>query len=202
MLNTDPNTILELNKQNKQPVFLYTVFDYDGSNDLNLAESRDDIVFDGTTYTAFPISHDEVGENTQGEVDSVRVRLSNVSRLIQAYLELYDFRNKRVRIRLVFRNRLDYPDECIDFNLFIDSYSADQKSVEFILMPKTDVLGAQLPARVYSRNYCQWRFKGDECAYAGAETLCNKTKQRCKELANYSRFGGFPSIPSRRMFIA
>jgi lambda family phage minor tail protein L len=202
MLNIDPDTILELNKKGKQPIFLYTIFDYDGASDLHLAESKTDVVFDGVTYGASPITHDEVGENTQGEVDAVRVRISNVSRLVQSYLELYDFRNKKVRVRLVFRDRLAYPDEYVDFVFFIDSYSANQDVVDFVLMPKTDVLGAMLPARVYSRNYCQWKFKGTECAYSGGETTCNKTKQRCKVIGNYQRFGGFPSIPSRKVYIA
>ncbi len=202
MLIPDVNLINELNKQGKKPVFLYTVFNFDGaSNDLHMAESKDDVVFDSVTYLATPISHDEIGENSQGEVEAVKVSVSNVSRVIQAYLETYDFGGKEVRVRLVFRDRLAYPDEKFDFTFYIDSYSANEKTAEFTLLPKLDVLGISLPARVYSRNYCQWKFKGTECAYAGAETTCNKTKQRCKEIGNYTRFGGFPSIPSRKVYV-
>ncbi len=206
-MDLDTNFIKELNKKTHQPVFLYTVFDYDDADsNLHFAESKTDITYDdgdgSVLYEASPVTHDEIGENTQGEIDAVRVSISNVSRNIQEYLETYDFRGKKVRIRLVFRDRLAYPDEHLDFFFFIDSYTADQKVVVFTLLPKTDVLGASLPTRVYSRNYCQWRFKGTECAYAGAETECNKTKQRCKVLGNYERFGGFPSIPSSRVVIA
>lgn len=37
---------------------------------------------------------------------------------------------------------------------------------------------------------CPWSFKGTECAYAGAETWCDKSPERCVSLANYVNFGG------------
>ena len=190
----------ELNKPTNQPIVLYTVFDYDGSSDLNLAEDKANVTFDGVEYTAFPISHDSIDENSQGEINVVRLTVANISRLIQGYLETYDLRDKKVRIRLVWRNRLAFPADKIDFEYYIDSWTADQDNVQFLLMPRVSALGVKLPSRIYSRNYCQWtHFKGTECAYAGAETECNRTKQRCKELDNYKRFGGFPSIPTKQL---
>ena len=167
---------------------------------MNLAEWDEDIEFD-TTYTRFPITHDEIGENMQGEIGSVKVRVSNISRAIQYYLELYDWRGKKVRIRLVWLDKLDEPDTKLDFTYFIDNYSANQDVAEFTLLPKVDVLNVTLPKRTYSRNYCQWRFKSDECGYNLGENTCNKTKQRCKELNNYKRFGGFPAIPTRKLYV-
>jgi len=203
VIDTSDNFIKELNKKENQPVFLYTIFNFDdASHDLNLAESRTDIVFDSVTYTATPLSHDKIGENSQNEIDAIKVRISNVSRLIQSYLEDYNWRGKQVRIRLVWLDRLAYTDDKVDFVFYIDSYSANQDFAEFTLLPKIDVLTVMLPRRTYSRNYCQWKFKGTECAYAGAEESCNKTKQRCQEIGNYIRFGGFPSIPSRQIAVA
>lgn len=44
---------------------------------------------------------------------------------------------------------------------------------------------------------CRWKkFKGAQCGYAGAETACNRTYLRCKELGNEANFGGFPYLPS------
>ena len=61
------------NAQVNAPIYLYTIYDYDGaSNDLNLAEWGEDIVFDGVTYSKFPISHDEIGENSQGQVPAIK----------------------------------------------------------------------------------------------------------------------------------
>jgi lambda family phage minor tail protein L len=196
------NFTKEANKQVNKPIYLYTLFDYNGiGNDLNWCEWDSNITFDGVEYEHAGISHDEIGENAQGQIDGVKVKTSNISREIQANLETYDFRGKKLRVRLVWYDKLDDPDCKLDFIYFIDSYTADQEFVEFTLLPKTDVLSVVLPTRNYSRHYCGWIFKSSECGYAGGETICNKTKQRCKELDNYQRFGGFPGIPSRTVII-
>lgn len=188
-------------KQENSPVFLYTLEAYDGINDLYLVGFDQDVTYDGVLYSKFPITHEFVSENNQGQIDQVKVRLGNVSRLIELYLEQYDFRGKRVVIRMVWLDQLADPDAHMDDVFYVDNYSADQKNVEFTLTGKFDVLGVDLPARRYARNYCAWKFKSAECGYLGGETACNKTKQRCKQLENYLRYGAFPSVPSRRMYV-
>jgi len=192
----------EKNKLANQPIFLYTIHDYDnGGNNLYLAEYPTNIVYDGITYLTFPISHEYVGDNSQGEIEYVSVKISNVNRLIQYYLETYELRGKKVTIRLVWANQLADADAHMDHVFYIDSYTAGQDEAEFNLAPKIDILDINLPMRSFSRNYCGWKFKSTECGYGGVETSCNKTKSRCKGLGNYSRFGGFPSIPSQRVYL-
>ncbi|MFH2137445.1 MAG: hypothetical protein ABII88_02915 [Candidatus Omnitrophota bacterium] len=188
-------------KQENTPIFLYKLEAYDGVNDLHLAGFDQDVTYNGVLYSKFPITHEFISENNQGQIDQVKVRLGNVSRLIQLYLEQLDFRGKKVIIRMVWQDQLLDPDAYIDDVFYIDSYSADQKNVEFALTSKFDVLGVDLPARRYSRNSCAWKFKSAECGYPGGETVCNKTKQRCKQLGNYERFGAFPSVPTRRIYV-
>jgi len=188
--------------RSSQPIFLYTVYDYDGaSNNLYFAAYDIDVVFDGITYQKFPITHSEIGENTKGEVDTIKVQVSNVSRLIEAYLQMYDLRGKKVSIKMVFANQLDDPDCCIEFSDFIDSYTSNIKDVVFVLMSKFDLLGVTIPKMIYLRDYCQWIFKGTQCAYSGSATTCNKTWARCKELGNSLRFIGFRNIPDRRGYV-
>ena len=188
-------------KQENRPVFLYIIEDYDGSNDLYLAGYDEDVIYNGVTYTRFPITHEFIGENNQGQIDQVKVRLANVSRLIQLYLEQYDFRGRKVIILTVWADQLADPDAYIDDIFYVDNYTADQNNVEFTLTSKFDVLGVDLPARRYARNYCSWKFKSAECGYMGVELTCDKTKQRCKQLNNYQRYGAFPSVPTRRIYI-
>ena len=161
----------EKNKEANQPIFLYTIHEYNGTDDLRLAEYDHDIVFAGLTYTTFPISHEFISENTQGEIASVKVQLSNVSRLIQAYLEDYDFRGKKVTIKRVWRDQLGDSDAYTEDVYYIDNYTADQKDVGFTLSSKFDVLDLELPARKYSRNYCAWKFKSSECFHPKQEIL-------------------------------
>ena len=188
-------------KKENAPIFLYVLKEYNGVDDLNFAGFDQDVTFNGTVYTRFPIKHEFVAENNQGQIDQVKITLANVSRLIELYLEQYDFRGKKVIIRAVWADQLSDPDAYIDDVFYIDNYTADQSNVEFTLTGKFDVLGIDLPARRYARNYCVWKFKSAECGYAGAELTCDKTQQRCKQLDNYQRFGGFPSVPTRRIYI-
>ncbi len=135
-------------------------------------------------------------------IDSVNLTVANVSRVIQSYLESYDLRGKKVSIKTVWANQLADTSAYIEDVFYIDSYTADQDNVSFVLTSKFDVLDVELPLRRYSRNYCNWKFKGTECGYAGSDTTCNKTKQDCKNNKNnYARFGGFPSIQSNRILL-
>jgi lambda family phage minor tail protein L len=201
----------KLRGRNKKPIFLYTIYDYigDGTDKCFAAYSRD-VVFDGVTYSKFPITHDQITENTKGEIDSVKVQVSNVSRLIEYYLQNYDLRGKRVSIKMVDVDMLDDPDAYIEFSNYIDSYTSNVKDVVFTLMSKFDILNLMLPSILWLRDYCQFEFacpavralgRGAECGYLGAETTCNRTWQRCQELGNSRRFLGARGIPGRRGYV-
>ena len=196
-------TKTEKNKQENAPIYLYTIHNYDGSShNLNFAEYDADIVFAGVTYSRFPIKHSNIGENSSGETDQFSVTVSNVDRMIQAYLELYDFRGKKVTVTMVWANQLADTDACITWDYYIDNYTANEDAVEFTLSSKFDVLDVQLPAGTYHRNNCRWKFKSAECGYAGAQTTCDKRKATCRDtMNNLARYGGFPSIPSVRIAV-
>ena len=83
-------------KKENAPIFLYMLKEYDGVDDLNFAGFDQDVTYNGTVYTRFPIRHEFVAENNQGQIDQVKITLANVSRLIEFYLEQYDFRGKKV----------------------------------------------------------------------------------------------------------
>jgi len=188
------------NRKTNQPLFLYTIYEYDGTKNLNLVKYESDVVYKGVTYSSFPISHETIGENNSGEIQSVTVTLANVSRLLQAYLENYDLRSKKVLIRRVWADMLLDSDAYSDDIYYIDNYTADQNNVSFTLTSKFDVLDLELPRRKFSRNYCAWKFKSTECGYSGSEITCDKTLRRCRELSNSTRYGGTPAVPSKRIF--
>lgn len=200
-LRTNTAFFSESRKQSNQPIFLYTIYDYDGAGSNKYFAAYDvNVTFDSIEYEKFPITHSEITENTKGEIDTVNVQISNISRLIEFYLQSYDLRGKKVSIKMVWANLLNDPDCFIEFSNYIDSYTSNVKDVIFSLMSKFDILDVTLPGRIYLRGKCQWIFKSTECGYTGAETSCNKTRTRCKELANYLRFGAFPSTPGRRTY--
>jgi len=203
MITQDSDFKTEKNAAENKPIYLYTIEDYDGaSNDLTFAEYDSDVTYDGITYYKFPIKHEPISENSEGQVDALRVSVANVNRAIQAYLEAYDLRGKKVTIRIVWANKLDDADAHVDFILYIDTYSATETVVEFTLTSKMDLMDVTLPFGKYNRNYCRWKFKGTECGYSGSEASCDKRKATCETLMdNIARFGAFPSVPTNRIFV-
>jgi len=192
------------NAQMNKPINLYILHNYDGLNgDLRFAEYKEDIVFDGNTYTAFPISLDTMTENAQGEVDTIKIRVSNVSRAIQYYLENYDLREKKVTIYQVWADQLTDVDNAMIYIYYIDKYLASEMAVEFECSSKFDVLDIELPLGRYMRGVCRWKeFKDADCGYSGVETACNRTITHCRARSNIARFGAFPSVPTQRTYIS
>ncbi|MDD4980704.1 MAG: hypothetical protein PHC54_05500 [Candidatus Omnitrophica bacterium] len=189
----------ETRKRATQPIFLYTIYDYDGAGSNKYFAAYDINVTFGDPpieYTKFPVTHDEITENISGEIDNTKVQLSNISRLIEYYLQNYDLRGKKISIKMVFANLLDDPDTYIEFSNYIDSYTSNVKDVIFNIMSKFDIFNVQIPGRIFIKSHCQWLFGSVECGHTivGEET-CNKTRSRCRELANQMRFGAFPSAP-------
>jgi len=202
MRTSNESFILNKNADTNSPIYLYTLHDYDG-NGHNLYYAEYDIVvtFGGVSYNPFPIMHDFVPEGYKGEVDRVKVTVSNISRAIAGYLSIYDFRGKKVTIKTVWANSLTSSEAYVDDIYYIDTYTMDEEKVEFSLTSKMDVLNVVLPKRNFLRNYCSWKFKSTECGYTGTGTSCNKTITNCRSLGNQLRFGGFPSIPSQRTYL-
>ena len=206
-LNTNNAFKEKTRKRATQPIFLYTIYDYDsaGSN-KHFAAWSTNITFGDPAieYTRFPVTHDAITENVKGEIDSTKIQLSNVARLIEYYLQNYDLRGKKISIKMVFADLLDDPDAFVEFCNYIDSYASNVKDVVFNVMSRFDVLNVIIPGRSYIKSHCQCLFAspviralglGTECGYTGSETECNRTRSRCRALGNQVRFGAFPSTP-------
>jgi len=191
------------NAETIRPILLYSI-QYDAVSNLWLRYTSwpTTVNFDGVTYTPFTVSHDVIKEGLAGRVDMVTMRLGNVSREIQAYLENYDgLRQKKIVIRLVWYDEIGNPNCYMEDTFYVEDSSSNQAGVELTLAPSLDVLDIKLPRRTFFRGYCLFQFQGTDCGYAGAESTCNKTLQRCRELNNAERYGGFPGIPMKRLLI-
>lgn len=77
----------------------------------------------------------------------------------------------------------------------IESAEWTAKGVRFTVAPAADPTLARFPRREEGTLCGYPEFKGPECAYAGAETACDRTFARCSALGNQARFGGFRYLP-------
>ena len=196
---------IEKNKAANRPIRLFAITGGSlGATVLRYAEWSEDVTYNAQTYTTFPIRVEELSENINAEIESMRVILSSVDRTIIAYLESYDgLRGSSVTIKTVFADLLGDATAYTDDLLYIASCATTENEATFILKSKLDIMGVEIPLRRYYRLTCQWRFKSAQCGYVGGTASCNHDAASCVALGNLVRLGCFPGTGSaiRRIYV-
>jgi phage-related protein len=161
---------------------------------IRLVANDVDITWDGETWAAFPFEIDNIGEPARGELPSVTIRVSNVSRAIQGYVELADGGvDADVKIRVINGGDLAFLTPYIELDFRVASTTVDENWVTFNLV-SIDTWARTFPRNKIIKNNCSYAFKGLHCGYAGVETECDRTLTRCRALNNSERYGGFPGV--------
>ena len=168
------------------------------------------------TYTPAPIEVSPMERGGVNEIPGLTLSISNVDRVVIAYLELYDaLRGREVKIIRTFESLLADKDANIVETYYVDGAGTTANSAELRLVPRTVFYQIKTPARTYRRSQCQWDFKELQCAGAAtltvtyvnasmanaALTTCLKTVASCDYYNNASRYGGFPGIPRQRVIV-
>lgn len=142
-------------------------------------------------WVAFPFEIDDIGEMDKGELPRVVLKVSNVTRAVQGYVDQADGGVDALVTIHAFT-----PAETatyVTLKFTVAATVCDEKWVSFVLTSR-NLWRLIAPRNKCLKNNCSHEFKGVHCGYAGVETECNHTLSRCRELGNQSRFGGFPSI--------
>ena len=199
----------EKNKLNTESVFFVALeIDIPSLTEtVKINNGGDNVTWRGSTWVQFPVEIDEVLEKT-GEVPQVNLRVSNVNRVFDAYLQQYDLFCKQngfkpIKVKMFVLNNLNLadttPEAEYEFTLEKPTLTADW--AVFALGASNPFL-RRFPQQRMLKNQCRWRFKSTQCGYSGGMNTCNKTLVRCRELSNSSRYGGFPAVGSRGLRIA
>jgi lambda family phage minor tail protein L len=186
-----------------RPIFLYSLLlDPTGNVWKRWTSWSDEIIFDGVTYLPFAITHSSISEDNSGKIQSVKITIANANREMQAILDEYDgLRERPITITQVWEQTILDPTAFIADTLAVKEVSVTEKSVSLTLSSELDVLNIKIPRKVMTRTFCRFTYKGVECGYAGSETRCNRTLNRCRELGNQARFGAFPATPLQKIFL-
>lgn len=185
-----------------------------GTNELKSA-----VVWQGNTYTPFPIECQGWEFTGQGQLPRPKVRVSNTGGLLAAYTRAYQdlvgakFTRKRTLVKYLdavnfaggVNPTADPGAYLADDVYFVDRKAAENKVfIEFELAAAFDVAGVQLPRRYIVQNVCPWKYRGAECSWTGttyfdaqdqpvatpALDKCGKRLASCK-----ARFGEFNQLP-------
>lgn len=141
---------------------------------LYLVRNTDDITFNSQAYTAFPFELDVSKQVSKGDIPTIEVKVSNVTRTIQAHLEAYDgLVDQTVTIRVVAKpaGESEYL-EAESWTYDVLAVHSDAEYVYFTL-GAPNPLSKRFPLYRYIAFSCRWKFRLDstivapECGYAG-----------------------------------
>jgi len=211
----DPGAIVTLFELDATALAAATIYYFHaGVNEL-----KQSVVWNGDTYTPFPIEADGFEKAGTGTSTRPTLRIANVTSLIGALVrDSNDLVGAKITRRRTFVRYLDavnftggtnptadpniaLPDEIY----YIARKSSENKVyIEFELESALDMEGVMVPRGQVVQNICQWVYRSTECSYAGgavanaldiattvlAEDVCGKRISSCK-----LRFGASAEIP-------
>lgn len=180
---------------------------------------RANVVWQGNTYTAFPIQASGFDMSGNGQLPRPKLQVANVTGaitlLVLTYDDLLGAKITRKRTLAKYLDAVNFPggtnptaDDAAEFAddvFYIDRKVTETRDmVEFELAAAFDVAGVQLPRRQIIQNVCVWRYRGGECDYTGTNyfdtndapvgsaglDVCGKRMTSCK-----ARFGANNPLP-------
>lgn len=153
--------------------------------------------FNGHDY--LPASFDIELKEEAGSLQNVRLGFKDYAGEVQAKMQDYGGGvGFSVTISVVNSAALDQPPEIQEFFEVVAAESAGY--VCSFTLGAENVITKVFPRRRQTRDYCQWRYKGQECGYTGNMPSCDLTlngANGCGQHGNVIRFGAFPGINQR-----
>ena len=169
---------------------------------ITITNNGEDVTWGSKTWLAFPFDISELSEEGSGEVPQWTITLDNRQRVIEMYLSNYDqflkingIDGNEIKCVCNIVNSKDLLNtEAIKTVYFELSQPSTTSETATFTLTADSPFNITTPKRRFIKQFCYWKFKGIECGYAGADTVCDKTITRCKSLGNSPRFGGFPGV--------
>lgn len=169
---------------------------------LRVVPNSDDVIFGGETFTAFPVQIELPKETSKGEIPTLNLMVSNVTRVLQGHLEsLNGGIGATVVLQIV--NTAHLAENYAELTLTFDVLSSEC-TAQWITLKcgPANPMRRRFPLHRYIAKYCNWQFKEVECGYAGTDTTCTRTYDDCKTKGNLPRFGGFPGLDAGGLRVA
>jgi lambda family phage minor tail protein L len=180
------------------------------------AANPEAIVFDGQTYSPFPMRVGEVRQSADGDIPTIEVTIDNAALVIGHAVDQYDgLTGQPAKLILVNAADLGNPASRIEESGEVQSVSVSARSVQ-VQLSAFSLYRLRIPASRYVSRGCRWQFASAECGYeipsgatnavGGGFNFCRKSLAACRErgedeeartvdVLHPKRFGGAPGIP-------
>jgi len=176
MKNIPANLIIEKNKLSSAGAWLILLdITLTDGNIFRLVRNNEDITFCGNVYTAFNFEIEPTEQNNKGEIPTVTLRVSNITKLIEA--ELQDLNGgigSSVKVTVVNSENLTEDYSELEMMFEVLACNTSSKWVVFTLGAPSP-LRQQFPLYKYLALHCGYRRfnrpSGDypECGYTGKD---------------------------------
>lgn len=169
---------------------------------FNLIANNEDIVFQTRTYSAFPFNIELPKESSKGEIPSLKLSVSNVTRMLQVEFERFSGGvGARCTLYIVNAGLLseNYAELTMDFDIISASCTSQWAEIS---LGASNPLRRRFPLHRYIAAHCNWQYKGAECAYAGGLATCKRNLDDCIAHNNAPRFGGYRGLASGSIRLA
>jgi hypothetical protein len=192
----DSTILAQLRAENFRPfiIFAMTV----GATTYRRTDCDVPVTVGGYTYTPHGIKISSVKYSLSSIVDEITVDADNIDSYFGAVVMGSSSYGAPVTVSYVFMSpggvSVYGNTSFLIFVGTLDSWTMSEGSVRMSIVS----LFYQWSQTTLMRHSgsCRWKvFKGTDCAYAGAQTACDRTYDRCTTLANTTNYGGFRWLP-------
>lgn len=164
---------------------------------LHLVRNTEQVTFNGFGYD--PATFDIELKEESGTMQTIKLSIKDYTRLVQQRMQDYGGGvGFNVSVSVVNSAALTQPPEIVEFFQVIAAES--NVYVCTFTLGAENVVTKTFPRRRQTRDYCQWRYKSQECGYTGTMPNCDLTLKGangCEAHSNVIHFGAFPGINSK-----
>lgn len=203
-------TIKDKNALSTDAVFLVLLeIDIPAVPTIRLVNNTEDITWNNELWQQFPFDFTDMSQNSNGEIPEWSIKISNVNRVIEIYLQNYDLYLKQngidgnditCIIRVINTNDLLNNTPILEHEALLQQPSTTPQWATFKLSAKNPY-NKSFPPRKIMKSFCSWKFKSTECGYSGTGAYCDKTLGTCRSYGNSSRFGAFVGMSTRGLIL-
>ena len=158
-------------------------------------------IYSPLEYTRFNFSMAATSTNSTGQIPQIDLKVNNVTRLIQPYLNTYDgLVGSTVKLTIINAEYLmeNYTELEQTWKVLKTQTAAEE--ITFTLGMPTPL--KRFPQNKYYAHHCRFQFLSLECSYVGSDKECRRTIDDCESKGNSSRFGGFVGLASGNVRLA
>lgn len=166
---------------------------------IRVVRNNENITWRGYEWLKFPFELEEISQGNKGEVPQVNLKVSNVSRVMEAYIQEYDTYTKingytpiEVTIYVVNSNDLANTTPAVEHDFILKQPKTSSMWATFVLSA-SNPYRRRVPQGRILKNHCRFRYKDRRCQYIGALSTCDHTLTDCRAHSNSINYGGFPA---------